>query len=218
MKGRPPFCSSLDAAQAAGVQHAHTASQAPSAMESIMRIEASTPADGDAPLRQFRGAHGGILHGLERLRELPALVTAADRAREYAQATLLLFDEAVREHHADEEQELFLSVQRSCRGDDEAQRVRELVAVLVSQHRQIESLWADLRHPVARVAVGKAPGVLMFGAEVERLVHLYEAHARTEEDVFLPLADTILRRDANHMAALDIALHLRHMPPPRAYI
>jgi hemerythrin-like domain-containing protein len=188
------------------------------ATESIMRTEPSTADASDVPLRQFRGAHGGILQGLERLHELPALAAAAERARHDAQATLSLFDHAVREHHADEEQELFVSVQRSCRGDEEAQRVRELIAVLISQHRQIETLWADLRHAVARVAAGKESGAPMFGAEVDRLVHLYEAHARMEEDVFLPLADTILRRDANHMAALDIALHLRHVPPPRAYI
>ena len=185
-----------------------------------MPTEPSTvpAAAADAPLSQFRGAHGGILHGLERLRELPALADAADRARQDAQATLSLFDDAVRVHHADEEQELFVSVQRSCRGDEEDQHVRELIAVLISQHRQIESLWADLRHAVARVAAGKASGAPMFGAEIDRLVHLYEAHARMEEDVFLPLADKILRRDANHMAALDVAMHLRHMPPPRAYI
>lgn len=183
-----------------------------------MRTEPSTVATEDAPLRQFRGAHAGILHGLGRLSELPALADAAERARRDAQATLALFDEAVREHHAEEEQELFVSVQRSCRGDEEAQRVRELIAVLISQHRQIESLWADLRHAVARVAAGKASGAPMFGAEIDRLVHLYESHARLEEDVFLPMADIILRRDANHMAALDVALHLRHAPPPRAYI
>lgn len=172
----------------------------------------------EEPLRQFRGAHGGILQGLERLRELPALADAAVRARETAHATLSLFDQVVREHHGDEEQELFVSVQRSCRGDDEAQRVRELVAVLVTQHRQIEALWAQLRHAVARVAAGKDPALPMFGAEVDRLVQLYETHAQLEEDVFLPLADSILRRDANHLEALGVALHLRHVPPPRAYL
>ena len=170
----------------------------------------------EEPLRQFRGAHGGILHALERLRGLPALADALVRARETAQATLSLFDEVVREHHGDEEQELFVSVQRSCRGEDEAQRVRELIAVLVTQHRQIEALWSQLRHAVARVAAGKDAEAPMFGAEVDRLVNLYEAHAQLEEDVFLPLADNILRRDANHLEALGVALHLRHVPPPRA--
>ncbi|NNU45140.1 hypothetical protein [Ramlibacter montanisoli] len=51
---------------------------------------------------------------------------------------------------------------------------------------------------------------------MEKLVRLYGEHARMEESVFLPLADEILARNANHMAALDIALHLRHAAPPRS--
>jgi hypothetical protein len=46
-------------------------------------------------------------------------------------------------------------------------------------------------------------------------VRLYGEHARFEEEMFLPLADRILSRNENHMAALDIALHLRHAPQPR---
>jgi hemerythrin-like domain-containing protein len=174
--------------------------------------------DPRAPLTPFRGAHAGILQGLQDLRELPALAAALQRARAIAEATLALFDDVVRSHHGDEEQELFVAVERSAREPDEAQRVRELVAVLVTQHRQIEALWVQARPAVARVAAGKVPETSMLGAEVDRLVNLYEAHARLEEDVFLPLADSILRRDANHAEALGVALHVRHAPPPRAYI
>lgn len=180
----------------------------------------SDPAPGPAkaPLRQFRGAHAGIRHGLEGLRELPELAAALERARQRAGDTLALFDNVVLAHHAEEEEELFTAVQRSCADEAEAQQVRELVAVLSAQHRQVESLWSRLRPAVARVAAGKDTGAAMFGAEVDRLVAVYEEHAQYEEDFFLPLADAILRRNANHMAALDIALHLRHAPTPRAYI
>jgi hemerythrin-like domain-containing protein len=171
-----------------------------------------------APLSPFRGAHDNILRGLEGLRELPALAAALQRARETADATLTLFDDVVHSHHGDEEQELFVSVQRSAREPDEMQRVRELVAVLVTQHRQIEALWAQARPAVARVAAGKVADAPMFAAEIDRLASLYEAHARLEEDVFLPLADTILRRDANHAEALGIAMHVRHAPPQRPYV
>lgn len=175
-------------------------------------------ASNDSPLRSFRGAHGGILEGLHGLGELPALAAAMERARRVAAATLALFDDAVREHHRDEEQELFVAVLRSCRDPAEQQRVRELVAVLTSEHRQIEALWSRLRPAVARVAAGKAPEENLFGAEIDRLVALYEEHALREEEVFLPLADAILRRDPNHLAALGVSLHLRHAPVPAAYI
>ena len=35
---------------------------------------------------------------------------------------------------------------------------------------------------------------------------------------FLPLAERILGRNGNHMAALGLALHLRHAPQPIGYV
>lgn len=172
----------------------------------------------DAPLQEFRGAHAGILEGVHGLRELPALAAAMERARGIATATLDLFDQVVLRHHAEEEQDLFDAVLRSCRDAAEREQVNDLVALLTAQHRQVEELWAKLRPVVSRVAAGKAPAEAMFGAEVDRLVGLYEQHARREEEEFLPLADRILRRNPNHMAALGVALHVRHTLPPRAYI
>lgn len=168
-----------------------------------------------APIRQFSGSHDGILHGLEDLAELPALSAAIERARAKAAATLALFDQVVLAHHQDEEQELFVSVQRSCSDAREAAQVQGLVDRLKAEHRRIEALWTRIRPAVARTAAGK-PHAEPFAADVDTLLRLYRAHAQLEEDVFLPLADGILGRNANHMAALDIALHLRHAPPPRS--
>jgi hemerythrin-like domain-containing protein len=168
-----------------------------------------------APIRQFSGAHDGILRGLNDLAELPELARAMERARSKAAAILELFDKVVLVHHADEEQELFVSVQRSCRDAREAAQVQTLVDRLKSEHRTIEALWARIRPALAHTAAGKVHGV-SFTQDVETLVRLYGEHARMEETVFLPLADEILARNANHMAALDIALHLRHAPPPRS--
>lgn len=48
---------------------------------------------------------------------------------------------------------------------------------------------------------------------------LRSAVAGEERDrVLLPLAETILRRNGDHMAALGLALHLRHVPQPVGYI
>jgi len=38
----------------------------------------------------------------------------------------------------------------------------------------------------------------------------YRAHAWFEEQEFLPLSQTILSRNPNHMAALGLSLHMRH--------
>ena len=168
-----------------------------------------------APIRKFSGSHDGILHGLQDLSELPALAQAMERARAKAAAILELFDKVVLVHHADEEQELFVSVQRSCRDAREAAHVQTMVDRLKSEHRRIEALYAKIRPALVHTAAGKVHSP-SFAQEVETLVRLYREHARMEEEVFLPLADEILARNANHMAALDIALHLRHAPPPRS--
>ncbi|MEZ5652848.1 MAG: hypothetical protein R3E87_20115 [Burkholderiaceae bacterium] len=46
-----------------------------------------------------------------------------------------------------------------------------------------------------------------------QLIDAYLAHARFEEQEFLPLSELILNRDGNHMAALGLALHARHVLP-----
>lgn len=167
-----------------------------------------------APIRQFNGAHDSILHGLQDLAELPALAAAMEQARTKAAATLELFDTMVFDHHADEEQELFVAVQRSCRDAREAARVQILVDRLKAEHRSIESLWKKIRPAVARTAAGRLHGPA-YATEIAQLVRLYGDHTRFEEEVFLPLADRILGCNENHMEALDIALHLRQAPPPR---
>ena len=167
------------------------------------------------PVNEFHGAHEHIIDGLHALENLPALAEALERARRIATMVLNLFDRVVHEHHADEEQELFVHVQKSCTDIREGHRVQELVARLAAEHRRIEKMWAKLRPAVALTAEGKVHGLPDFRTEVAQLVALYLEHAQLEEEVFLPLADAILTRNSNHMAALDIALHLRHAPPPR---
>lgn len=170
------------------------------------------------PLRQFRGSHEGILGGLQELQALPGLAALVQRARAGAAATLDLFDRVVLRHHAEEEQELFVSVLRSCRDAREGHRVRQLIDQLTAEHRRIEALWSRVRPAVAATAAGKPHRHDAFDDEVGELVQLYRGHARLEEEVFLPLADRILGRDPNHMAALDLSIHLRRAPAPSAYI
>jgi pyridoxamine 5'-phosphate oxidase len=167
------------------------------------------------PVNQFHGAHEHIVEGLHSLERLPELAAALARAREIANATLMLFDKVVHEHHADEEQELFVHVQKSCTDIREGHRVQELVGRLAADHRQMEKMWLKLRPAVALTAQGKVHAAPDFAGEVAKLVELYLEHAQLEEEVFLPLADAILGRDAHQMEALDVALHLRHAPPPR---
>lgn len=167
------------------------------------------------PLNAFSKCHVGILSQLQLLGELPALAAAATRARSIAADSLALFKHAVLDHHAEEESELFPAVLRSAQPGKEHDLVQMLVRQLTSEHRVIEALWNRVETAVSAAAKGKDADVDR--ALVAELVGAYSAHARLEEAQFLPLAETILGRNDNHMAALGMSLHARHvmMPPGR---
>lgn len=169
-----------------------------------------------SPIDGFSQCHAGILSGLRVLAGLPEMVAVAERARRVAAETLSIFDRAVLDHHADEEVELFPAVLKSVAPGDEQERVQVMVERLVAEHREIETLWKKLKPSLRAAAVGK-PSELS-ARDVADLVRLYAAHATFEEGKFLPLAQEILGRDGNHMAALGLSLHLRHAPQVVGYI
>jgi hemerythrin-like domain-containing protein len=83
-----------------------------------------------------------------------------------------------------------------------------MVKRLTDEHRELEKLWKSLESGLKKVAKGQHSDVN--GADIERLVRQYHAHAEFEETEFLPLSQTILGRNSNHMAALGLSLHMRH--------
>jgi hemerythrin-like domain-containing protein len=172
--------------------------------------------DHDAPLNTFSQCHAGILSQLDALAGLPALMDAAAQARSVAASTLAMFHQGIFEHHAEEEAELFPAVLRSAHPGAELERVQGLVERLTSEHRTVESLWKRVEPAINAAAKGKAAAV--DADVVAELVHSYGNHARFEEEQFLPLSDIILGRDGNHMAALGLALHMRHSQPPLGYL
>ena len=160
--------------------------------------------------------HASIRRGLDALGELPALALAAERAQDVAATTLALFDASVGEHHGDEERELFPAVERSATRGEEAMRVAAIAKRLTAEHRHIESLWQQVRPMVRRLAAGRH--ALVDAHAVAQLLDIYAEHASFEETVYLPLAQRILVRDGNHMSALGLSLHMRHVKLPNAYV
>jgi len=171
----------------------------------------------DEPIQDFSQCHLGILDKLQMLGELPALLEPAARARAVAGQALEFFKDAIFEHHLDEERELFPAVLASAAQGDEHDLVQLMADRLTKQHRELEGLWKRLEPGLKKVAKGQ-PGDA--GAEqIQQLVTRYRAHAEFEEREFLPLSQTILGRNANHLAALGLSLHMRHTPiPVKGYI
>ncbi len=170
----------------------------------------------DAPLTNFTNCHSGILKRLNALDELPALLAPAAKARQIAEQSLEFFREAIFEHHLEEERELFPAVLASATPGEELDRVKAMTKRLTQEHRMVEALWKGLESGLKRVAKGQSTDLDV--SEVQRLVSEYTAHAAYEEAEFLPLSEKILSRNSNHMAALGLSLHMRHVKPVAAYI
>lgn len=170
-----------------------------------------TTDSGHSPIDDFSQCHAGILGHLQTLGSLPALLEPAARARQVAADALGFFREAVFEHHSEEERELFPAVLASATPGEERDRVKSIVDALTAEHRRVEAAWGKLEPKLKAVAKGHESDV--DPADIRTLVEVYQAHARYEEEVFLPLSQTILGRDSNHLAALGLSLHMRHALP-----
>lgn len=174
-------------------------------------MNSSSTDAGQSPIEDFSQCHAGILNHLQALGTLPALLEPAARARQIAHDTVGFFRDAVYEHHAEEEKELFPAVLASATKGEERDRVQALVHTLTAEHRKVEAAWAKLEPKLKALAKGQDSDV--DGADIQALVQTYQAHARFEEEVFLPLSQTILGRNSNHLAALGVSLHMRHAMP-----
>lgn len=170
----------------------------------------------EAPITNFTNCHSGILKRLDALDQLPALLEPAAQARQIAEQSLEFFREAIFEHHLEEERELFPAVTASASAGEELARVQSITQRLTQEHRMIEALWKSLESGLKRVAKGQSTDLNV--SDIQRLVTEYTHHAAYEEAEFLPLAETILRRNSNHLAALGLSLHMRHARSVTAYI
>ena len=207
-------------ALAAGAGHAYNRQRADRAQGSPTSSPKGAPHDRDprapaapedAPIRSFADCHAGIVAHLDQFARLPALLEPAREARHIAADMLEFFRAVVVEHHADEERELFPAVLASARPGDEHDRLQQIVVRLTLEHRQVEAAWSALEPAVK--AVAHRVDAPLDAAAVAALVDVYKAHARYEEQVFLPLSQQILGRDNRHMAALGMSLHLRRAVP-----
>lgn len=169
-------------------------------------------AAGDAPLDTFSHCHDGILAQLAAMDRLPELARALLQARQQADAVLQFYRTVVINHHEEEERILFDAVLRSCSEGDEYARVKAITERLTQEHRQVEAQFAGLEPELKKLARGQA--CQLDAAALGALVQQYRAHAEFEEREFLPLSHVILSRNSNHMAALGLSLHVRHVTIP----
>ena len=176
-----------------------------------MTTPTASPGSSHDPVADFSQCHVGITSRLQALAGLPALLAPAAQARQLAADSLTFFEEVIKEHHGAEEHRLFPAVIGNAVRGDERNLGQALVDQLVAEHRQIEAAWARFGPGLKAVAKGRDSD--LDAAAVQQLVDRYLAHAAFEEKEFLPRAQAILGRNSNHLAALAIAVHMRHTVP-----
>lgn len=169
----------------------------------------------DTPIANFSQCHVGIIGHLDKLGELPALMAPAQRARKLATEMLAFFDTVILEHHAEEERELFPAVLLSAVRGEERKHVQTMVERLTAEHRQIEAWWSRIKPQLKRVAKGQDAD--LDAVALQQMVNDYHAHAAFEEAEFLPLSQEVLGRNQNHMMALGMSMHMRHVKPAVGY-
>jgi hemerythrin-like domain-containing protein len=162
----------------------------------------------EKPIQDFSDCHAGIVNALKDLRILSSQQVESRQRRDLAGRTLKFFREVVTTHHTEEETDLFPAVLADATVPEERKQVEALVTQLVREHRRVEGLYARLAPTL--LAMERGSDVSLDAALVVELVEGYLAHARFEETVFLPLAQSILGRNSNHMAALGLSMHIRH--------
>jgi hemerythrin-like domain-containing protein len=146
----------------------------------------------EVPLEMLRACHARIEDQCSTLRRLvPHLHRhgADDEARLAAANVMRYFDTAARDHHDDEEVDLFPALIESMAGSD-AVCLRELTAGLAAEHRLLEAAWQRVRTSLERVVAGKPESFDVAG--VSTLVDLYERHIQREDNELLPMAQRLL--------------------------
>ncbi|MDP3083111.1 MAG: hemerythrin domain-containing protein [Rubrivivax sp.] len=162
----------------------------------------------DKPIQDFSDCHAAIVSMFDDLTALARPQAPTPQRRDMANRVLDVFQDVVTAHHREEEAELFAAVLADAVPGEEHAKVESFVNRLVAEHRRVEGLYSQLIPALSAMANGD--DAALDAAAVEVLVTDYRAHAQFEEESFLPLSQTILGRNSDHMAALGLALHIRH--------
>lgn len=153
-------------------------------------IDFRTPAAGfDQPLELWLACHDRVRRMcslLQRLLEHVRASGADEQAKVTAVSIRRYFDEAAPRHHEDEEIDLFPRLLQRLDGStgSEAAGVRNAVALLEADHREMGRLWSILREALAAIERGDAGALdeVVVGLFVSR----YRSHCEIEDTVIAP--------------------------------
>ena len=152
-----------------------------------------TPAAGfDHPIDILDGCHERILRNCTAIERIAAHVAHKGPDGEAAVAAagvVRYFDTAGANHHRDEEDDLFPALQQYA-PSAELNAVFDLIFRLKSDHRRLDTLWAEMRQRLSALAEGRDGGLGV--PEAAAFKAAYQGHIALEEAELLPLARRVL--------------------------
>ena len=173
----------------------------------LVELFPSPAADFDHPLEILDSCHQRIRRYCALLGRLVThLATQGpdEDALVTAKSILRYFNEAGRNHHLDEEQDLFPALIDAVPEQERAE-LEVLLARLRSEHCSLDTLWGRMCSRLEALVRGNA--VLLTEAAAHNLAEAYEQHIRLEESALLPLARRLL--DAPALAHLGASMAAR---------
>jgi hemerythrin-like domain-containing protein len=181
-------------------------------MSAVSCIDFRTPANGfEQPIEMWLATHTRIARMnsmLQRLvdflRKNPVDVNAGVTAASLRR----YFDEAVQRHHEDEEIDLFprlLDRLNQKSSGPAAEHVGAAIQALLSDHDEMDDLWATLRAQLLLIEAGKDPG--FDDTQVMLFVTRYRAHMEIEDNEIAPALKRML--DARDLQEIGQAMAAR---------
>ena len=151
-------------------------------------IELNAPLPGfDQPLALLRACHAKILAHCELLEQLSANLGNSGKTEEVSAAARQIvgyFSTSVRQHHQDEEIDLFPMLNR------QSLKLAELVHGLKQEHRELDELWTSIAADLKRPQDVRDPDT--FSERVHAFCELNRRHVQRENMEFLPRAESSL--------------------------
>lgn len=163
------------------------------------------------PLGLLRACHQRIQAQCETLERIVAHLKEHEvdaQTREACTQVLRYFNTAAKQHHADEEENLYPLLSR------QSLKLADIVHRLKQQHSELERAWEDLQARLGKPA-SLSEDLEAFATTVEHFCHDYREHIALEEEELLFMAQHILGPD--ELRSLGNAMAERRGQTPRYY-
>ena len=162
----------------------------------------TSPAVGlDQPIEILTACHERVINHceiLERLSNHLKKIGVDDQAILASKNLLRYFEVAAKNHHEDEEKNLFPMLLDSMAGSD-AVCITGIINTLKDEHLLLEKIWRKLNAPLKLISSGIHAQI--DESQIKLLTEIYKKHINLEENELFPMAKRLLNEEQlKHMS------------------